>query len=78
MTAHSHTTVVDGCYRCDLNRDEVQHSRDWDDLERVIERALQTCRFPDDLAIDAAEAVLNWLGTEQGMGVARRAASAAP
>lgn len=24
MTAHDHKTLVDGCYRCDLNRDEVE------------------------------------------------------
>ena len=28
MTAHSHTTLVDGCYRCDLNRDEIAHIED--------------------------------------------------
>lgn len=24
MTAHTHTTLVDGCYRCDLGRDEMK------------------------------------------------------
>jgi hypothetical protein len=24
MTAHLHATFVDGCYRCDLNRDELE------------------------------------------------------
>ena len=23
MTAHTHRTVVPGCYRCDLNKDEI-------------------------------------------------------
>lgn len=23
MSAHSHTTLVSGCYRCDLNKDEM-------------------------------------------------------
>jgi len=24
MTAHAHAEYVDGCYRCDLNRDELR------------------------------------------------------
>lgn len=26
MTAHDHSTFVEGCYRCDLSRDEVEES----------------------------------------------------
>lgn len=26
MSEHSHTTIIPGCYRCDLNRDEVVDS----------------------------------------------------
>jgi hypothetical protein len=26
MTEHNHTTIVPGCYRCDLNKDEVRDS----------------------------------------------------
>lgn len=24
MTAHTHTVLTDGCYRCELHRDEIQ------------------------------------------------------
>jgi hypothetical protein len=74
MTAHSHTTFVDGCYRCDLSRDEAQRSQDWTALENVIALSMEKCRFPDeDLAIDAAEAVLDWARTREGREVLARA-----
>lgn len=28
MTAHTHTTIVPGCYRCELSADEVNPSFD--------------------------------------------------
>jgi hypothetical protein len=33
MTEHSHTTLVDGCFRCELNRDELE-----DDLAAEVAR----------------------------------------
>lgn len=30
MTPHLHRSYVAGCYRCDLNRDEVEHPADDD------------------------------------------------
>lgn len=74
MTAHTCKVLTPGCYRCDLNRDEIQWSEDHDALEKVIERAHELCRFPDeDLAIDAAAAVIDWLSTPEGAAVAARA-----
>ena len=29
MTAHDHRTVVPGCYRCELNADEMDPAFDW-------------------------------------------------
>ena len=34
MTAHLHSTVVDGCYRCELGKDEMAGIRQ--DLEQSI------------------------------------------
>ena len=67
MTAHTHTSIIDSCYRCALGAEEAQESADLTALEAVIERAMQACRFPDeDLAIDAADAVARWACTEEG------------
>ena len=73
MTAHRHATIVEGCYRCELNRDEVQYSEDWDALEAIIRDAIERCRFPEDVSIDAAEAVMSWARTDKGREVMGRA-----
>lgn len=48
MTAHTHTTLADDCYRCDLNKDEVNGMREdlaprvrqlIQDIERAIYKA---------------------------------------
>lgn len=39
MTAHDHAVFVDGCYRCDLSRDEMrlpEHNCDTGWFDRVI------------------------------------------
>jgi hypothetical protein len=37
MTEHVHLELVDGCYRCDLNRDELppEHECNAGDFDRV-------------------------------------------
>lgn len=38
MTAHLHSVFVEGCYRCDLSRDEAfipEHACDSGDFDRV-------------------------------------------
>ena len=73
MTAHTHTSLIDSCYRCALGVEEAQESADLTALEAVIERAMQACRFPDeDLAIDAADAVARWASTKEGRDVLAR------
>ena len=71
---HDCKTLTPGCYRCDLNRDEVQHAEDLAAIEAVLVLAHEKCRFPDeDLAIDSADAVFDWLSTPEGAAVAGRA-----
>lgn len=39
MTAHLHSTIVEGCYRCDLGRDEAHippHECDAGTFDRVM------------------------------------------
>jgi hypothetical protein len=73
VSAHSHTALIEGCYRCDLGREEAQRSEDLDVLQKVIELAHEKCRFPDeDLAIDAADAVASWACTKEGRAVMSR------
>ena len=38
MTPHTHTTVVPGCFRCDLGSDEVQSA-----TEHVLARRCPVC-----------------------------------
>lgn len=33
MSAHTHRELVDGCYRCDLNRDELEANREEDERD---------------------------------------------
>lgn len=41
MTAHLHSTLVEGCYRCELSLDEIVHpcvpdAHDFSDFDRVL------------------------------------------
>lgn len=40
MTAHDHRQFVEGCYRCDLNRDEIgiRPTRLTDEVREIISR----------------------------------------
>lgn len=73
MSEHRHPIPLDWCYRCELGKDEAQASADAAAIENVIDKALKACRFPDeDLAIDAADAVLTWAQTDEGHDVLKR------
>jgi hypothetical protein len=63
MSAHDHTTIVPGCYRCDLNKDE---------LPTPLEAAAQVIAdapsaFPSDTstAREAIEAALDAVDLER-------------
>ncbi len=39
MSVHNHRTLIDGCFRCELNRDEMrvpEHECDAGDFDRVV------------------------------------------
>lgn len=45
MTAHTHLTIVPGCYRCELSRDEAE-SEMWDHV-RVAKLLRGQAKRPD-------------------------------
>lgn len=62
VSDHSHREFVEGCFRCDLSRDEVRRG-DLDEMERLVRR-LRDRGFPklapvvrSDLVLRAADAI---------------------
>lgn len=59
MTAHDHETFVPGCFRCDLNRDEMGvDDKARDELITVIYNAQPSSMVTGLTPADAADAIL--------------------
>lgn len=51
MTPHDHSTFVEGCYRCELSRDEVAAPRISESAERVLGVIRRQARYGDPVPV---------------------------
>jgi len=59
VTAHAHAEFVDGCYRCDLNRDEMRPIWQGSPARAALRHALETV-YAGDQSVET-DAVLDQL-----------------